>query len=116
MAVMKKASLACATRCGSILHPEWYWISLGNVFYSAHRYEDALEAYKHRTDPDYWIMARIAACYGQLGRMEEARAAAAQVIRLKPDFTISKDRGGWWQDRKDLENIREGLRKAGLPE
>ncbi len=97
-------------------HPEWYWITLGNVFYSAHRFEDALEAYKHRTDPGYWAMARIAACYGQLGRIEEARAAAAQVIRLKPDFAISKERGAWWQDREDLENILEGLRRAGLPE
>jgi TolB-like protein/DNA-binding winged helix-turn-helix (wHTH) protein len=97
-------------------HPEWYWITLGNSFYSAHRYEDALEAYKHRTDPGYWFTARIAACYGQLGRMEEARAAAAQVIRLKPDFTISKERGAWWSDGRDLENIRDGLRKAGLPE
>jgi TolB-like protein len=96
-------------------HPEWYWISLGNVFYFAHRYEDALEAYKHRTDPGYWVISRIAACYGQLGRMEEARAAAAQVIRFKPDFAISKERRLWWSER-DMENVRNGMRLAGLPE
>src|SRR5262249_20269505 len=97
-------------------HPEWYWITLGNTLYFGRRYEDALEAYKHRTDPGYWVMARIAACYGQLGRLEEARAAAAQVMRLKPGFAISRDRGAWPSDRRDVENIREGMRKAGLPE
>jgi TolB-like protein/cytochrome c-type biogenesis protein CcmH/NrfG len=97
-------------------HPEWYWTTLGNFFYFAHRYEDALEAYKHRTDPGYWAMARIAACYGQLGRTEEARAAAAQVLRLKPDFAISKDHGTWASDQRDVKDIQEGMRKAGLPE
>ena len=97
-------------------HPEWYWISLGNIFYFAHRYEDALEAYKHRTDPGYWVMARMAACYAQLGRMEEAGVAAAQVIRLKPGFAISKERGAWWSEQRDMEHIMDGMRKAGLPE
>lgn len=97
-------------------HPEWYWVSLGNIFYFAHRYEDALEAYKHRTDPGYWLMARLAACYAQLGRMEEAGVAAAQVIRLKPGFAISKERGAWWSEERDIEHIKDGMRKAGLPE
>jgi len=96
-------------------HPEWYWISLGNVFYLASRYEDALEAYKHRTDPGYWVMARIAACYGQLGRIAEAKAAAAEVIRLKPSFRVSTVFREGWSER-DVKNVRDGMRKAGLPE
>lgn len=96
-------------------HPEWYWVGMGNIFYLARRYEDALEAYKHRNSPGYWVMARIAACYGQLGRTEEARAASAQVLRLKPDFAISKVfRAGW--SESDVEKVREGMRKAGLPD
>ena len=96
-------------------HPEWYWVTLGNMFYFAHRYEDALEAYKHRTDPGYWVLARIAACYGQLGRMEQARAAADEVLRRKPGFAVSKERRRFWSER-DVESFREGMRKAGLPE
>jgi TolB-like protein len=96
-------------------HPEWYWIALGNVFYMVHRYEDALEAYKQRNNPGYWLLSRLAACYGQLGRIEEAKAAAAEVMRLKPGFTISKVfRQGWGES--DAESVREGMRKAGLPE
>jgi TolB-like protein len=96
-------------------HPEWYWVSLGNIFYLAQRYEDALEAYRHRNNPGYWVLARLAACYGQLAWMEEAHATAAQVMRLKPDFTIRKIFRAGWSDR-DVEHIREGMRKAGLQE
>lgn len=96
-------------------HPEWYWVSLGNIFYLARRYEDALESFKHRSGPGYWLLARIAACYGQLGRMEQARAAAAEVMRLKPDFATSKLRYPNWA-ASDVERVREGMRKAGLPE
>jgi TolB-like protein len=96
-------------------HPEWYWVGLGNIFYTARRYEDALEAYKHRNSPGYWVMARIAACYGQMGAVAEAKAAAAEVVRLKPDFGVSRMfRAGW--SASDTEHVRDGMRKAGLPE
>jgi hypothetical protein len=36
-------------------------------------------------------------------------------MRLKPGFTISKVfRQGWGES--DAESVREGMRKAGLPE
>jgi tetratricopeptide (TPR) repeat protein len=96
-------------------HPEWYWTTLGNMFYAAHRYEDSLEAYGHKSNRNYWVMSRFAACYAQLGRMEEARAAAAEVIRLKPAFAISELRRASRGDG-DAEHLRDGMRKAGLPE
>jgi adenylate cyclase len=60
-------------------------------------------------------MSRIAACYAQLGRLEEARAAAAQVLRMKPDFSIMRLRRSGW-NTEDVEHIRSGMRKAGLPD
>jgi TolB-like protein len=96
-------------------HPEWYWVDLAIIFYIARRYEDALEAYQRRTNPGYWVMSRIAACYAQLGRLEEARAAAAQVLRMKPDFSIMRLRRSGW-NTEDVEHIRSGMRKAGLPD
>jgi len=96
-------------------HPEWYWITLGGIFYVMRRYADALEAYSHRTDPGYWLWARLAACYAQLGRRVDAAAAAAQVLRLKPDFSIAATRRAGWSD-EDNRHIQEGLRKAGLPD
>jgi TolB-like protein/lipopolysaccharide biosynthesis regulator YciM len=96
-------------------HPVWYWVSLGMIFYVMRRYEDAVEAYRHRSDPGYWVLARLAACYAQLGRVEEARAAAARVMQLKPDFAIHKVRRAGWSTT-DVEHVRDGMRKAGLPE
>jgi TolB-like protein/Tfp pilus assembly protein PilF len=96
-------------------HPEWYWIILGNIFYAAHRYEDALEAYQHRNNPGYWVFSRLAACNAQLGRMDEARAAAAEVMRRRSDFAISTLRRAGW-GRGDVDHIKDGMRKAGLPE
>lgn len=96
-------------------HPEWYWISLGNIFYVMRRYEDALEAYSHRGSPGYWLLGRLAACHAQLGHAQEAAAAAAQVLRLKPDFSVAAVRRAGWSDA-DNRHIQEGLRKAGLPD
>jgi adenylate cyclase len=59
----------------------------------------------------------LAATYAQLGQMEEARAAAAEVQRLWPEFTISRARlvlG--FKSAEDAEHLYDGLRKAGLPE
>jgi TolB-like protein len=96
-------------------HPEWYWVDLGIVFYMARRYEDAIEAYRHRSKPGHWVLSRLAACYAQMGCMEEAAAAAAQVLQLKPDFSIAKLRRAGWGPLES-EHVRAGMRKAGLPE
>jgi TolB-like protein len=96
-------------------HPDWYWTDLAIIFYVAHRYEDSLEAYKQKSNQGYWSQARIAACYAQLGRMAEAQAAAAEVLRLKPNFTISALRSMGFTGI-GTGNLQEGMRKAGLPE
>ena len=96
-------------------HPEWYWVDLGMTLYAARRYADAVEAFGHRTPPGYWILSRIAACYAQLGRTKEAAAAAAEVRRLRPDFSLSKLRLHVWKTA-EAEHILDGMRKAGLPE
>ena len=96
-------------------HPEWYWVDLGIALYAARRYADAIEAFGHRTPPKYWILCRLAACYAQMGRTEEAAAAVAEVRRLRPDFSLSKVRLCSWKTA-EAEHILEGMRKAGLPE
>ena len=96
-------------------HPEWYWTSLGRVLYVARRYGDAIEAYKRKANPHLWVLTRLAACYGQLGRMDEAAQAVAEILRQKPNFTISGQRPAGW-GTTHLEHFREGMRKAGLPD
>ena len=96
-------------------HPEWYWVDLGSVFYIARRYNDAIEAFKQKRQPETWVLSRLAACYAQLGRMEEAAQAAAEIMRLTPGFSISRLRSASWGP-EDLEHFRDGMRKAGLPD
>jgi TolB-like protein len=96
-------------------HPEWYWTSLGRVLYLVRRYGDAIEAYKRKANLRPWGLSRLAACYAQLGRKEEAAQTTAEILRLEPDFTISGQRTVSW-GRGDLEHLKEGMRKAGLPD
>lgn len=95
-------------------HPEWYWLNLGAVLYEAGKYEDAAEAFGRIASPGYWVMCRLAGCYAELGRMTEARTAAAGALRLRPDFKVAALR--LRECRPDMAvRIRESLHKAGLP-
>jgi adenylate cyclase len=64
-----------------------------------------------------WPHLWLAAAYAQLEQLEEARAEAAEVLRINPGFTIeSPKRFVAFKDPKDTEHLIDGLRKAGLPE
>jgi len=53
----------------------------------------------------------------KLGREEEARAEAKEVIRIHPKFSLSHyARSVHEKDRSDLNDYIERLRKAGLPD
>jgi TolB-like protein/Tfp pilus assembly protein PilF len=92
------------------------WGSLAVCLYAARRYEEALAANRklgHERSP--WLMAREAACLAQLGRLDEARAQAAEVLRRKPGFSVRAEMPHY-KHPADAEHLREGLLKAGLPE
>jgi adenylate cyclase len=63
-------------------------------------------------------VAWLAATYAQLGRLEEARAEAAEVLRLQPNYTIAGMTRpiAAFKDPKDDKHFFDALRKAGLPE
>ena len=59
----------------------------------------------------------LASALGQLGRMEEARAAVAKLLELAPTMTVSRLRALWpIRNPETLNMILDGLRIAGLPE
>jgi adenylate cyclase len=92
------------------------WGALAVSLYSMRRYEEALAANRklgHEMSP--WLMAREAACLAQLGRLDEARAHAAEVLRRKPGFSVQAEMPHY-KYPADAEHLREGLLKAGLPE
>jgi adenylate cyclase len=81
------------------------------------RFDEAIVAAKRalRQSPRYAVAYRcLASAFAHLGRDIEAREAAACLLEADPAFTISAwiRRGG----QSNTELMREGLRKAGLPE
>ena len=60
------------------------------------------------------VHCRVAGCYAELDRMSEAKEAAANALRLRPDFSVANLRLRECQPAI-AERIRDGLRKAGLP-
>jgi DNA-binding SARP family transcriptional activator/TolB-like protein len=96
-------------------HPDWYWIDLGCALYVARRYTDAIEAFLHRSSPGTWVLARLAACYAQLGQMDDAARTVSELMKLKPNFSIADHRVGSWKFA-DVAHFSEGMRKAGLPD
>ena len=92
----------------------------GQANYMLKRYAEAVHLLKECTSrlPDrQWPRIQLASAYAQAGQIEEARAEAAEVLRINPGFTIEGyKRLLAYRDPKDVEHRVEGIRKAGLPE
>ncbi len=70
---------------------------------------------------DYWIYLDLTAAYAQTGDMVRAEAAKVELMRLAPDFSISRlEQKQFSNNPKWTDEIRTnfivGLRKAGVPE
>ena len=90
---------------------------LGRALHVAKLYADAIEAFEKVGVLRYGHHAEIAACNARLESNEKAKLHVAEVLRLKPDFTIAGYMQGLpFRENRDIEHHRDGLRKAGLPE
>ena len=97
-------------------YPDWYLWYLADAYDSLGRYSDVVAAIQRMRNPSEGRRL-LAIAYAHLGMMNEARAAAAEVLRLHPGFTISQwRRRPPFQEGDAFERYLEGLRKAGLPE
>jgi adenylate cyclase len=57
----------------------------------------------------------LAACFGHLGRTDDARAAWAGLLEVNPGFSVTQREGVLpYRDPRDFQRILEGLAKAGL--
>jgi TolB-like protein len=101
-------------------YPFLYIFWLAHAFQTMERYDEAIAAYRRTIsrNPDFSSAhLQLAATYAQLGRMEEAKAEAAQTLRLDP--SCSSQRYAKRLPLKDaavLARLVGGMRKAGLPE
>ncbi len=101
-------------------HPSVYLTWLGGVYSWSGRYDQAIKALKRamRQEPDYIVNhVALAAAYAHSGKDEDARAEAAEILRLNPNFTLRALKAFVPIRKKvDLDRYVAGLRRAGLPE
>ena len=95
------------------------WLpALAGAHYQMRQYEDAVEAGRRS-----WSLNRnwphglryVVAGLAQLGRIEEAQAALAELKRMDPnlEFSATIFRRNW-PDPADVDHLLDGLRKAGF--
>jgi adenylate cyclase len=78
-------------------------------------FEAAIDEYHTATDSGFRLFfayANLAAAYALEGKMDEAKTALAEALRIKPKLTVK------WMiaHTPNLPPVFEGLRKLGLPE
>ena len=93
------------------------FVGMAMAFIELRRFDEAIVAAKKalRQTPSYSPAYRcLTSAFAHLGRDAEAGEAAARLLEVDPDFTISAfiTRGG----QTNAKLYIEGLRKAGLPE
>ncbi|RUU58855.1 winged helix-turn-helix domain-containing tetratricopeptide repeat protein [Mesorhizobium sp. M2C.T.Ca.TU.002.02.1.1] len=83
------------------------------------RYDEACRAaYRsvHANPAHSITYVQLAAAMARLGRLEEARAAAARVLELQPTFRYGRQFAAVNCDPALAQRLGEALRAAGLPE
>jgi adenylate cyclase len=101
-------------------HPHFAPLIAGIAYYLLKEYQEAQRWLREATGraPNHqYGHAFLAAAYAQLGRAGDARAEAAEVLRVNPQYTIGTQKQVSILKRsEDSEHLIDGLRKAGLPE
>lgn len=98
--------------------PIWYLTSLGAAYRMTGQYGQAIEAYRralNRSSDNLVVWQGLATAYILSGREDEARAAAANVIRIDPKFSLDYvSKMLPYKDQTDKEREINALREAGL--
>ena len=90
--------------------------NLAQALFVARRYQDAIDTYKRVVSLTMQRHAYLAACHAYLDHGEDAKAHAAEVLKLAPDFSVHGHLEKLpYMNQADLVHHREGLLKAGLP-
>jgi TolB-like protein len=102
-------------------HPASFTWALSSAQLFAGQYEDVIQTAsqaKARTPDKDLPRILLAAAYSALGRMEEAKNEAQELLRVDPKFSVSGwiDQGADFKEREILDKVANLLVQAGLPE
>jgi adenylate cyclase len=92
---------------------DFYAVFVANPYVLMGRYDEAIPLLKRHltvfpTDP--WAYAELIVAYIELGRDVDARAAAAELMRINPDFVFGEPN----KDAAVNERWKADMRKAGF--
>jgi adenylate cyclase len=105
-----------AVRLDRFYEPNWVWHIKGIAYFIAGRYDDALAAFGRSATLPAWVRAYLAACHALSGRIDQARAQAAEVMRRMPNFAVQRFVAKEpYRDAAAIERLRDGMLAAGLP-
>lgn len=97
--------------------PSWYWRMLGVIHFSARQYDETVAVLGRSLALPFWGPAYVAASHALARRSADARRHAAEVLRLKPEFSLRLFAAKEPYKQPGIrECLLEGLRSAGLPE
>jgi len=101
-------------------HPPNYLEWLADAYSLVGRYDDCIEAVTRglALDPDFVALhVNAAQCYGPKGERDKMKEAGANILRIKPNFTLRGYRAYVpFTEPADLETNVDWLRQAGIPE
>jgi adenylate cyclase len=98
--------------------PPPYFSVLAHAYGRAGHFEEAVSTYKkalQRSPDNFFAHVILTYLYNRMGLEKEARAEAAEVLRLNPKFSVDNYLA-WapYRDERQREEIVNALRKAGL--
>ncbi len=100
--------------------PNMYLYSLGLSYGWTGQYEEAITWCKKAIlqEPNsFWAHIMMTVIYSLSGREEEARAAAAEILRINPKFSLEKfAKVCTYKEKGDCDRFFGALGKAGLPD
>jgi hypothetical protein len=98
--------------------PMYFPVILARAYYLCDRSEEAIAVSKEilsRTQDDLDAHLNLAYASAAIDRMEDARQAVKDIIRIKPEFTLEEySKSQPYKDPRILERIIQFLRIAGL--
>ncbi len=97
--------------------PNHYYRHFAVVLRETGQYDEAISLLKKaiKQEPDdIFSHLVLTSVYSYAGRQEEARSAAAEVLRIRPTFRIEQLPQGTHKDLAVVEHENEALRSAGL--
>jgi adenylate cyclase len=96
----------------------WILDFMGFACFTAGRYEESIAAWKlvlDRFGPLLLREAFLTASYAELGREDEAKEMAQQLLKRHPNFSVSSWKyARTYKNPEDTERLLNALRKAGL--